>query len=154
MLASSGNALAMPAYGDRHSITINAAPQECFDALLDAEDLPRWQRALRSALVLERDDEGRPAIVEFEVDARVRTVRYRIRQCYFPPHRIASEYLGGDFRDFGGEWRFAPIDDRRTKVTLDLRIDPGRYVPRPIRALIADAVMTSALRDLKNHLER
>jgi ribosome-associated toxin RatA of RatAB toxin-antitoxin module len=143
----------MPSYGECHQAEIAAPAQACFDALLDVESLPRWQRALRSARVLERDAEGRAAVVEFEVDARVRTVRYRIRQKYFPPRRIASEYLGGDFRDFGGEWRFEPLGPDRTRVELDLRIDPGRFVPGPVRSLIADAVMRRALGDLKAHLE-
>jgi ribosome-associated toxin RatA of RatAB toxin-antitoxin module len=143
----------MPAYGECHHVEIQAPRQACFDALLDAERLPQWQRALRSARVLERDDEDRPAVLEYEVDARVKTVRYRIRQRYFPPDRIASEYLGGDFRDFGGEWRFEALGDARTRVELDLVIDPGRLVPGPVRSLIGDAVMRRALADLKAHLE-
>jgi ribosome-associated toxin RatA of RatAB toxin-antitoxin module len=143
----------MPAYGECHHAEIDAPRERCYAALLDVEDLPRWQRAVREATVLERDAEGRPAVIEYVVDARVRTVRYRIRQRYRPPEAIASEYLGGDFRDFGGEWRFVALGDGRTRVELDLRIDPGRLVPGPVRSLIADAVMRRALGDLKAHLE-
>jgi ribosome-associated toxin RatA of RatAB toxin-antitoxin module len=143
----------MPNYGECHHVDIRAPRERCYAALIDAEQLPRWQRALREARVLERDGEGRPAVLEYEVDARVRTVRYRIRQSYFPPDRIASAYLGGDFRDFGGEWRFLARDDGTTRVELDLTIDPGRFVPGPVRSLIADAVMRRSLADLKTHLE-
>ena len=144
----------MPSYGEERHVEIDAPPDACYAALLDAERLPRWQRALRDATVLERDGEGRPTVVEFVVDARVRTVRYRIRQRFLErPRRIVSEYLGGDFRDFGGEWRFEPLNDDRTCAILDLRIDPGRFVPGPVRSLIGDAVMRSALQDLKAHLE-
>jgi ribosome-associated toxin RatA of RatAB toxin-antitoxin module len=81
-------------------------------------------------------------------------VRYRLRQLYEEPRRVASEYLGGDFRDFAGEWRFERRDDGGTHAELDLRIDPGRFVPGPVRAAIADAVMRRALRDLTRHVER
>ena len=81
--------------------------------------------------MLERDDQGRGAVVEYEVDARVKRVHYRLRQVYDEPHRLGSEYLGGDFRDFAGEWRFAPLDGNRTRAELDLRIDPGLLRPRP-----------------------
>jgi ribosome-associated toxin RatA of RatAB toxin-antitoxin module len=145
----------MPAYGECHAADIAARPQACFDALTDFELLPEWQGAVRDAEVLERDEQGRGTVVEYVVDARVKTVRYRLRQIYDEPRRLASEYLGGDFRDFCGEWRFQPLDDgRRTRAELDLRIDPGRFVPGVVRRAIADAVMRRALADLKAHLER
>jgi ribosome-associated toxin RatA of RatAB toxin-antitoxin module len=143
----------MPAYGECHTAEIGATPQACFDALTDYERLPEWQGAVRSVRVLERDARGRGTVVAYEVDARVKRVRYRLRQLYDEPRRIGSEYLGGDFRVFEGEWRFEPLADGRTRAELDLRIDPGRLVPGPVRALIADAVMRRALSDLQRHLE-
>ena len=143
----------MASYGECKTAEIDATPQQCFDLLTDYERLPEWQGAVRSASILERDAQGRGAVVEYEVDARVKTVRYRLRQVYDEPARLASEYLGGDFRDFSGEWRFVALDERRTRVELDLQIDPGRFVPGPVRGVIADAVMRRALRDLKTHLE-
>jgi ribosome-associated toxin RatA of RatAB toxin-antitoxin module len=149
-----GHAADVPIYRERRDVIVAADPQACFDALIDVERLPSWQRTLRTARVIERDDRGRPSLVEFEVDARVRLVRYRIRQIYDEPHRISSQYVEGDFRDFTGEWRFTAHDPEHTLVALDLGIDPGRFVPGPLRALIADAVMRRALTDLKAHLEK
>jgi ribosome-associated toxin RatA of RatAB toxin-antitoxin module len=143
----------MASYGDCRTADVDATPQACFDALTDFERLPEWQGAVRSARVLERDEQGRGTVVEYEVDARFKTVRYTLRQLYDEPHRLASEYLGGDFRDFCGEWRFGPLDGGRTHVELDLRIDPGRFLPGPLRGAIADAVMKRALRDLKAYVE-
>jgi ribosome-associated toxin RatA of RatAB toxin-antitoxin module len=142
----------MPAYGDCRTAEIDASPQACFDALTDYERLPEWQGAVREARVLERDEAGRGSVVEYVVDARVKTVRYRLRQIYEEPARLASEYLGGDFRDFAGEWRFG-ASGGGTHAELELRIDPGRFVPGPLRAAIADAVMRRALRDLKAYAE-
>ena len=144
----------MASYGECQTAEIDATPQQCFDLLTDYERLPEWQGAVRSAEILERDDQGRGAVVEYEVDARVKTVRYRLRQVYDEPRRLASEYLGGDFRDFSGEWRFLPGGDGRTRVELDLAIDPGRFVPGPVRGAISDAVMKRALRDLKREAEK
>ncbi len=143
----------MSAYGQCQQAEIDASPEECFAALTDYEALPTWQGAVKCASVLERDAQGRGSVVEYEVDAKVRTVRYRLKQVYDEPHRLASEYLGGDFRDFGGEWRFEALPDGRTRAQLDLSIDPGRFVPGPVRGMIADAVMKRALNDLKAHLE-
>ncbi len=140
----------MPSYADCRTAEIDATPQACFDALTDFERLTEWQGSVRAARVLERDDRGRGTIVEYEVDARFKTVRYRLRQHYDEPHRLMSEYLGGDFRDFAGEWRFEPIDGDRTRAELEISIDPGRFIPGPVRSAIADAVIRRALRDLKD----
>jgi ribosome-associated toxin RatA of RatAB toxin-antitoxin module len=134
--------------------TVAASPQACFDALTDYERLPEWQGAVKSAEILERDDQGRGAVVEYAVDAKVKTVRYRLRQTYDEPHRLGSEYVSGDFRGFSGEWRFTDRGDGTTEVELDLDIDPGRLVPGPVRSVIREHVMTRALRDLKAHVER
>jgi ribosome-associated toxin RatA of RatAB toxin-antitoxin module len=144
----------VPSYGECRTIEIDAPPQACFDALTDIERLPEWQSAVCDAEVLERDEDGRARVVEYVVDARFKKVRYRLRQSYDPPRVVASEYLGGDFRDFAGEWRFVELPEARTRVELDLRIDPGRFVPGPLRSAISDAVMRRALRDLKAHVER
>ncbi len=138
-------------YGELRTEVIDAPPQACFDALTDFDALPSWQGAVKAARVLERDEAGRGRVIEFEVDARVKRVTYRLRQVYEEPVRIGSEYLGGDFRDFAGEWRFVALDGGRTRAELDLRIDPGRFVPGPVRAAIADAVMRRSLADLKRH---
>ena len=143
----------MGAYGECHSAEIAAPPERCFALLTDYERLPAWQGAVRSIEVLERDEQGRGAVVEYEIDAKIKTVRYRLRQIYDEPSRLASEYLGGDFRDFSGEWRFEPAGDGLTHVELDLTIDPGRFVPGPLRGAISDAVMKRALRDLKQEAE-
>jgi ribosome-associated toxin RatA of RatAB toxin-antitoxin module len=134
--------------------TIRAPAQACFDALTDYERLPEWQGAVTSVEILERDEQGRGLVVEYAVDARLKTVRYRLRQIYDEPHRLASEYLGGDFRGFSGEWRFTEREDGTTDVELDLDIDPGRFVPGPVRSAIREYVMTRAVRDLKRHVER
>src|SRR5215211_8544419 len=104
----------MSSYGDCQTAEIDAPPERCFELLTDYERLPEWQGAVRSARVLERDEQGRGSVVEYEVDARVKTVRYRLKQVYDEPQRLASEYLGGDFRDFSGEWRFRAVDGDRT----------------------------------------
>jgi ribosome-associated toxin RatA of RatAB toxin-antitoxin module len=144
----------MPRYGDCRAADIAAPPRACFAALTDYERLPEWQRAVQSVRVLERDARGRGTVVEYVVDARVKRVRYRLRQLYDEPDRLGSQYLGGDFRDFSGEWRFIALPGGGTRAELDLRIDPGRFVPGPVRGAIADAVMRRALADLKRHVER
>ena len=144
----------MPTYGTCQWMEIEASPESCYAALTDYERLPEWQGAVKEVRVLERDSDGAGTVVEYEVDAKVKRVRYRLGQVHDRPHRLGCEYLGGDFRDFSGEWRFIDKGDGSTRVELDLNVDPGRFVPGPVRSAIADVVMKRALNDLKAHLER
>ena len=143
---------AVPDYGDCRVAEIRATPQACVDALTEFESLPSWQGAVRSVSVLERDSSGRGVVVEYEVDARVKRVRCGCGRCTTRHLSLGCEYLGGDFRDFSGEWRFLEREFG-TRVELDLRLDPGRFVPGPLRAVISQVVMGRALADLKRHLE-
>jgi ribosome-associated toxin RatA of RatAB toxin-antitoxin module len=143
----------VPRYGNCQTEIVAAPAQACFDALTDYERLPEWQGAVRAVEVLERDERGRGRIVDYEVDVKLKTVSYRLRQVYDEPRRLGSEDVGGDFRDFSGEWRFEARADGTTCVELDLDIDPGRFVPGPLRAAIREFVMTRALSDLKRHVE-
>jgi hypothetical protein len=103
--------------------------------------------------VLARDEQGRGRDVEYEVDAKIRTVRYRLRHDYAEPHRIGSTYLGGDFRHFEGHYE---LQDRADGclVLLRVAIDPGLRLPGPVVRLINEAVMGRALNELRDHTER
>src|SRR3954451_13634158 len=93
-----GYSVRMPDYQGRREADLAASPEACFDALTDYDSMPQWQRALKRCTVVEHGDGT--DVVEFEVDAKLRTIRYRLRLLYHAPHRIDSTYLDGPFRDF------------------------------------------------------
>jgi ribosome-associated toxin RatA of RatAB toxin-antitoxin module len=138
----------VPVYEGTREIDIPAPAEACFAVLTDYERLSEWQRMVRRCEVLTRDEHGRAAEVEYEVDAVLRRVTYRVRHLYEEPRWVGSEYLGGDFECFEGEWRF-DAQESATHVTFHLRIDPGMRIPGRIAKLLNDAVMGQSVRDLK-----
>jgi uncharacterized membrane protein len=134
-------------------IVVEATPQQCFDALLEYESFPEWQRAVKSVEVEERDRAGRGRDVAFEIDAKVRTIRYRLRYSYEPPHRIAWEYLGGDVKDVNGEFVLEDRGDGMTLATYSLALDAGAWLPGPVRKVLTDQVMKGSVEDLKRRVE-
>ena len=142
----------MGVYGAVREVIVAAPPQACFDALTDYEHLADWQSRVRSCTVLSRDEDGRGRAVAYEVDAKVRTVRYRLRHDYEEPWRIGSAYLGGDFRRFEGHYDFAEAGEG-CRVTLRVAIDPGLRLPRPMVRVINEAVLGRALTELREHVE-
>lgn len=136
------------------SITIAAAPEECFAALVDYESMPAWQSSLRRVEVLARDGEGRGSEVAYELDAKVRSVSYTLSYEYEQPGRIQVGYVSGDMKNLAGAYEIEPEPGGDTRVTLSLDVDPGRWVPGPVKRVLEGEVMARSLKDLRDHLER
>lgn len=145
--------MAVTEYEGTERVVVRASARRCFDALTDFERLPEWQRALSCCTIVSRDSDGRGAVVEYEVDVRVKTVRYRLANRWEAPVRLDCQYLDGDFRSFRGGWTFDEHEPGRTEVTVTIGIDPGRMVPRPVVAMIRRAVLRQAVEDLRRHVE-
>ena len=143
----------MAGYAASRTAVVRASAQACFDALTDLDRMPEWQSSLKEVTVEERDAHGRGTVVAFALDAKVRTVRYRLRLSHDEPRRIGSEYLGGDFANLEAEWRFEPVADDATEVTLAIVLDPGRFVPGPVRKVVQEVVLDRSLKDLKKRVE-
>ncbi len=143
----------MGVYEATRTVEVAAPAQACFDALTDYERLPDWQSRVKSCRVLDRDGQGRGRDVEYVIDARIRTVRYRLRHDYDEPSRIGSTYLEGDFRRFEGHYAFEERDTGCV-VTLRLAIDPGLRLPGPMVRVINETVMGRALGELRSHAEQ
>jgi uncharacterized membrane protein len=134
-------------------VVVDGTPQQCFDALLDYESFPEWQRAVKSVEVVKRDEEGRGRDVAFEIDAKVRTIHYSLRYSYEPPHRISWDYLEGDVKDVDGEMVLEDGGDGTTLATYRLALDPGVWLPGPIQKVLNDQVMKGSVEDLKRRVE-
>jgi len=132
---------------------VPASPRQCFEATTDYEALPGWQRALTRCEVISRGDGGLGREVLYEVDARIKTVSYRLEHSYERPHAIHSRYLGGDFRDFTGQWSFEEAPGG-TRVTVSIGIDPGLRLPGRLVRMVNDRVLVQSLLDLERHLKR
>ena len=134
-----------------HSEVIAGSPADCLAALLDFASYPDWQSAVKSAEVLE---DGSDPVVEFRVDAKVKTIRYVLRYHPEPPSRLWWEYVEGDARSVSGEYELEDLGDGSTRATYKLEIDPGRFVPGPVKKALTEGVMRTSVRELKDHVER
>jgi uncharacterized membrane protein len=134
-------------------IVIEGSPQGCFDALVDYESFPEWQRAVKAVDVLSRGRDGRGKEVAFEIDAKVKTVRYTLDYDYEEPHLISWRYVEGDVRDVEGEFVLEDQGDGSTLATYALRLDPGGWLPGRVANLLNEHVMQGAVEDLKARVE-
>ena len=136
-----------------HSLLIEAEPAACFEAITDYGTFPEWQAAVKQVQVLSRDEDGRGHEVHFQIDAKVRQVSYTLRYSYKEPHLITWDYVDGDVKSVDGEFVFEPRSDGTTLATYSLEIDPGVWLPGPVKKMLTDQVMKRSVEDLKRRVE-
>ena len=134
-------------------VDIAAPPQAVFEAIMDFDTYPEWQTAVKRTEVRERDEAGRPAVVETVADAKVKEVRYVLRYHYDEPTRVWWDFIEGDVRDVGGEWLLEELDGDRTRAHYRLEIDPGRFLPGPLRRILEGQVMRTVVEEVRERVE-
>ena len=119
--------------GGEASTELDASIDEVWDVVVDIETAPDWQDGFEDVEVLERDDEGRVLVAETESDAKVKTVRNRLRFSYEEPNLVEWRQEKGDLKSLVGAWELEDLGDGRTKATYRLEGDPGRMLGMLIR---------------------
>jgi uncharacterized membrane protein len=142
--------------GDR-SVEIDAPIERCYEIASDIENAPEWQGSLKDVEVLERDGERRAVLVETESDAKVKSVRARLRFSYEPPTAIRWVQEKGDTKSLHGSWSFEDLGGGRTRATYALEADPGRILGillrGPAEAKVRDFLVGGAAEGLKEKAE-
>lgn len=143
----------MGKHSAEEQIVINGTAQECFDALIDYESFHEWQDAVNDVKILERDDEGRGKVVELTVDAKMKTIRYRLDYHYDEPNSVTWDFLEGDVKEIEGGYEIEEQGDGTTLIKHELQIDPGVWVPGRIARTLNEQVLQRSLKDLKDRVE-
>ena len=142
----------MAAESGTESIEINATPEAVFGVMTDIDSFPKWMDEFKEATVIDRDGEGRPTRASFELDAKIKTVRYILAYTY-PENGLAWENEeGGDVKTIKGSYIMSPSGDATT-VTYNFEIDPGFPVPSFIRRQAVKMIVSRALGGLKKRVE-
>jgi uncharacterized membrane protein len=141
------------------SIEIEAPIDRVFAIAADVERAPEWQGTMRSARALEHDDEGRPTLVESEIDASVAAVKLRLRFSYDEPDGMRWERESGDLKSLEGSWAFEDLGDRtRATYSLDIGLNRGlgmlaKTVRGPARDRVRHMLAHRPVEGLKDRAE-
>lgn len=123
------------------SAEIDAPLEKVWQAVEDVEKAPDWQGGMKDLEALERDAEGRPTLVETEADAKVTTVKTKVRFAYDGPTRLSWKQEKGDLKSMDGSWQLEDLGDGRTRATYALEGDTGRVLGMLIRGPVEDKLM-------------
>ena len=137
----------------KDSIDISATADQIFKVATDFDSYPEWNASIKKVEVRESDDEGLPTEVWFEVDAKIKTIRYTLEYDYSDaPDSFSWDLKDGDVKQLNGAYTFDEFDDV-TDVTYELAIDPGFRIPNLLKRQAEKQIMSSALKDLKKRVE-
>jgi uncharacterized membrane protein len=119
--------------GGEASAEIDAPIEQVWEEIVDLESAPDWQEGFEDVEVLERDDQGRAIVAETQSDAKVKTVKNRLRFTYEEPTLMEWTQEKGDLKSLVGAWELEDLGDGRTRATYRLEGDPGRVLGMAIR---------------------
>jgi hypothetical protein len=138
-------------------MVVGASPERTWDVLTDFEDYPTWAQDLKSAEIVDRDEEGRPRDVAFRAAAMGRSTSYTLRYDYGQaPQVLAWRLVRGDItRKLDGSYELAPVDGDpdRTAITYHLEVDLLVPLPGFVKRRAESRLLATALRQLRSHLE-
>ncbi len=135
------------------SITIAAPPDQVWAIATDLERYPDWTHDVKAVVVTSRDDEGRPAEVEFRTSALGRSTHYTLAYDYSDaPNTLAWTMVKGDIqRSIDGAFKFQQVDGG-THVQYDLAIELVVPLPGFVKRR-AERRILNAIKELKTFAE-
>jgi len=125
--------------GGTASVEIDAPLEEVWAVLEDVMAAPEWQGSLDKVTALERDADGRPTLVDSEVDILVRRVKSRVRIRYEEPTRLSWTQEQGDMKSVEAVWELEDLGNNRTRARYRFDADPGRVLGLVIRGPVEAA---------------
>ncbi len=136
------------------TITIAASPDEVWAIATDIERYPEWAHDVKDVVVTSRDENGRPALVEFRTSALGRSTHYTLSYDYGEaPAALSWTMVKGDIqRSIEGAYRFQPTEDGGTRVRYDLAIELVVPLPGFVKRR-AERRILNAIRELKAFAE-
>lgn len=139
------------------SAEIDAPIEQVWKAVEDVEKAPDWQGGMKDVEALEHDDQGRPTLVETEADAKVTTVKTKVRFSYDGPTRLSWTQEKGDLKSLDGSWELEDLGDGRTRATYALEGDTGRMlgmlIRGPVEGKLIDFLVNARADELKAYVE-
>jgi uncharacterized membrane protein len=132
------------------TITIGAPLERVWAIASDIERYPEWAHDVTSVSVRSRDDQGRPAEVEFRASALGRSTHYVLAYDYSgAPGRLSWTMVSGDIqRSIDGAYVLTDLDGARTEVRYELAIDLAVPLPGFVKRR-AERRILNAVRGLK-----
>lgn len=136
---------------------IRASPARCFEVAADVEKYGEWTADLKDAVVQERDEHGRPLLVEFRAAAMGRSTTYTLRYDHSEaPAKLSWVQESGDItKRLDGSYHFDSIDGEPEQCEVTYHLEVELVVPLPgfVKRRAEGRIIHTALDDLQRQAE-
>ena len=138
--------------GASRSIVVNAPPDKVFDTIINYDRYPEWLPEVKK--IRTSDRKGSEVKVHYEVDFKIKTIRYTILAREERPQRMTWSFVEGEvMKDNKGSWVLEPAGEGRTKVTYSVEVAVGPLVPKSILSTLVDQSLPNLLENFKRRVE-
>jgi ribosome-associated toxin RatA of RatAB toxin-antitoxin module len=136
-------------------MSVLASPERCFAVVADIERYPDWAADIKEVVVEERDDQGRPVLVNWRAAAFGRSTSYTLAYDFSEaPHALSWKLTKGDIMSkLEGSYVFEPGDSGGTDVRYHLEAELRVPIPGFIKMRATSRIMSTAMRELKARVE-
>jgi ribosome-associated toxin RatA of RatAB toxin-antitoxin module len=138
--------------GASRSIVVNAPPEKVFDTIVNYDRYPEWLTEVKK--IRTSDRKGNEVKVHYEVDFKVKTIRYTILAREERPQRMSWSFVEGEvMKDNKGSWVLEPEGEGKTKITYSVEVTVGPLVPKSILNTLVDQSLPKMLEAVKRRVE-
>jgi ribosome-associated toxin RatA of RatAB toxin-antitoxin module len=138
--------------GASRSIVVNAPPEKVYDIVIAYDRYPEWLPEVKK--IQTSDRKGNEVKVHYEVDFKIKTIRYTILAKEERPKKMSWSFIEGEvMKDNKGSWVLEPEGEGRTKVTYSVEVAVGPLVPKSILNTLVDQSLPKMLEAVKRRAE-
>ena len=138
--------------GASRSIVVNAPQEKVFDIIINYDRYPQWLTEVKK--IRTSDRKGNEVKIHYEVDFKIKTIRYTILAREERPQRMSWSFVEGEvMKDNKGSWVLEPEGEGRTKVTYSVDVTVGPLVPKSILNALVDQSLPKMLEAVKRQAE-
>ena len=138
----------------RGVVDIAAPPAVVWKLMMDCAATRRIMPSNRGCKVVETDPKGRWDVREHILKTPLQMVRSVFRSDLEPNRRMTFRRVDGDMRILEGEWTLEALDGgRRTRVSHEMRMQPGFAAPAPMVRSFLRTEVSVGLANLKRECE-
>ncbi len=135
-------------------ILIEAPAAAVMSVITDLEQYPQWAEGVSRVEVKERDDEGRPLVATFWIDAKVFQLHYTLRYHHESPTLLTWKLVEGEqLSQLDGSYDLTD-GEGHTRVDYTLEVDLDLPLPGFMKKRGAKVILDTGLRGLKRRVEQ